>query len=191
MQHDRVASEPSLKGRLQNLPDERQPYGFGEFQRRAGKRSAARAWLRAMPRLPFAARLTLTLAAAAVLAVLGLSLLGDLVMEQRGMIAARDLPGAPASGDAASAVGGSAAPAEAMESWLISLPAEPAVVRVGSRAAAAGLEDRIALLDDVLSAERAAHAQPARLWALEQQRGQLLRSLVQVRYAEGLAAESF
>jgi len=53
-----------------------------------------------------------------------------------------------------------------------------------------GLEDRIAQVDDLLSAARVEGAQPARLSALEQQRARLVSSLMQVRYAETLVAES-
>ena len=71
-----------------------------------------------------------------------------------------------------------------MEHWLASLPNDPALVRVGSRAAVTGLEDRIAQVDDLLSEERAEQAQPARLSALQEQRQQLMGALVRVRYAE-------
>jgi hypothetical protein len=54
----------------------------------------------------------------------------------------------------------------------------------------AGLEDRIAQLDDLLSAARVEGTQPAKLAALERQRARLFSSLVQVRYAETLASES-
>jgi hypothetical protein len=77
-----------------------------------------------------------------------------------------------------------------MEHWLASLPSEPAVVHVGTRAAVTGLEDRIAQVDDLLSAERLDEAHPARLLALQQARTRLVGALVQVRYAETLADES-
>jgi hypothetical protein len=63
-------------------------------------------------------------------------------------------------------------------------------VRVGTRAAVAGLEDRIAQLDDLLSEARVEGTQPASLVALQQQRARLVRSLAQVRYAETLVYES-
>jgi len=50
-----------------------------------------------------------------------------------------------------------------------------------------GLEDRIAQLDDLLSAARLERTQRARLDALQQERTRLLGALVQVRYAETLA----
>jgi hypothetical protein len=75
------------------------------------------------------------------------------------------------------------------EHWLASLPPEPIIVKFGSRAAVTGLEDRIAQLDDMLTAANAGHVQPARINALQQERGRLVDSLVQVRYAEALVAE--
>ncbi|MFZ1904893.1 MAG: hypothetical protein WAU56_05825, partial [Steroidobacteraceae bacterium] len=74
--------------------------------------------------------------------------------------------------------------------WLASLPSEPLLVRVGTRAAVTTLEDRIAQVDDLLSAQRADRAPPAHLLALQQQRLQLVDSLAQVRYAETLADAS-
>jgi hypothetical protein len=77
-----------------------------------------------------------------------------------------------------------------MERWLASLPSEPSLTRVGNRAAVTGLEDRIAQVDDLLSAAGAAQATPARLRALQQERARLVGALVQVRYAETLADAS-
>ncbi len=77
---------------------------------------------------------------------------------------------------------------EAVEHWLGSLPEDPPLVRVGSRAAVTGLEDRIAQLDDLLSTVRLERTQPARLAALQQERTRLVGALIQVRYAETLAA---
>jgi len=48
----------------------------------------------------------------------------------------------------------------AIESWLATLPREPAVVRVGTRAAVAGLEDRIAQVDDLNDIIRIDGVQP-------------------------------
>ena len=79
---------------------------------------------------------------------------------------------------------------EVLERWLASLPDEPALVRVGNRAAVTGLEDRLAELDDLLTAERVDQARPARLLALQRERRQLVSSLAQVRYAETLADAS-
>ncbi|TLY64022.1 MAG: hypothetical protein E6K52_02745 [Gammaproteobacteria bacterium] len=79
---------------------------------------------------------------------------------------------------------------EVGERWLASLPKEPVVVRVGTRAAVGDLEDRIAQVDDLLTDETVDGARPARLHLLEQERARLVNSLVQVRYAETLAAAS-
>jgi hypothetical protein len=80
--------------------------------------------------------------------------------------------------------------ARAIESWLATLPREPIVVRVGTRAAVAGLEDRIAQVDDLLTSVRLDGTPPDRLAALQQERVRLVGSLAQVRYAEVVAAES-
>jgi hypothetical protein len=78
----------------------------------------------------------------------------------------------------------------ALESWLATLPREPAVVRVGTRAAVARLEDRIAQVDDLLTSVRLDGIPPDRLVALQQERFRLVGSLAQVRYAEVVASES-
>jgi hypothetical protein len=76
----------------------------------------------------------------------------------------------------------------ALEGWLAALPRDHAIVRVGAHAAVTSLQDQIAALDDLMSAERVAGAQPTRLDALERQRSQLVNSLAQVQYAELLAS---
>lgn len=76
----------------------------------------------------------------------------------------------------------------ALEGWLAALPPDHAIVRVGAHAAVISLQDQIAALDDLMSAERVAGAQPTRLDALERQRSQLVNSLAQVQYAEMLAS---
>ncbi len=73
--------------------------------------------------------------------------------------------------------------------WLEQRPAEPALVRVGSRLAVANLEDRIAWVDDALTDAKLAAVDRAGLQALQQQRARLVSSLAQVRYAETLAAQ--
>ena len=80
--------------------------------------------------------------------------------------------------------------ARAIESWLATLPQEPAVVRVGTRADIARLEDRIAQVDDLLTSLRVDGRGPDRLTALQLERVRLMGSLAQVRYAEVLASES-
>jgi hypothetical protein len=76
----------------------------------------------------------------------------------------------------------------ALEGWLAALPQDHAIVRVGARAAVSRLQDQIAALDDLMSAERVEGAKPVRLDALERQRSQLVNSLAQVQYAEMLAS---
>jgi hypothetical protein len=76
----------------------------------------------------------------------------------------------------------------AIEGWLAGLPHDPAVVRVGAHAAVTGLQDQIAVLDDLMSAARVAGAEPSRLDALRRRRAQLVSSLAQLRYAEMLAS---
>jgi len=73
--------------------------------------------------------------------------------------------------------------------WLAQQPAEPAVMRVGSRLAVANLEDRIAWVDDALSDADFGHADAAGVRALRQERARLVGSLAQVRYAETLVAQ--
>lgn len=82
----------------------------------------------------------------------------------------------------------SVARAQASEVWLANLPAEPAVVRVGTRSAVADLEDRIAWVDDVLSDEGVEAVNPLHIVALQHERARLVNSLAQVRYAETLVA---
>lgn len=76
----------------------------------------------------------------------------------------------------------------AIEGWLAALPRDHALVRVGTHTAVSGLQDQIAALDDLMSAERVAGAQPTSLDSLERQRAQLLNSLAQLQYAEMLAS---
>jgi hypothetical protein len=71
----------------------------------------------------------------------------------------------------------------------IESPREPAIVRVDTELAITDLEDSIALIDELLTVERAASAQPARVTALQRERTLLVDSLVQVRYADTLASE--
>ena len=82
-----------------------------------------------------------------------------------------------------------AARSAAAERWLATLPEEPVIVRVGTRAAVTNLEDRIAWVDDTLSSIRAAGGESTRASALQYERNRLINSLAQVRYAETLAAD--
>ena len=168
--HPDLDQQRSLARRLRELPDEAaQPYGWREFQRRSGAPGRAGQGLAGGRAL--AAATVLALGVVAVWTRLG----------GWSPHSARQTP------QAAQPPGGRTA---AMEHWLASLPSEPALVHVGTRAAVTGLEDRIAQVDDLLSAARLDQAQPARLLALQQARTRLVGALVQVRYAETLADES-
>ena len=167
---------------LRNLPQEiRQPYDWAEFRRRSRERINLDA-SRSASGKKYAA-----LAAVLVLAIVGIAAWVRVGQSHTPLPVAStgvfdDTP--PIVVDNVDAR------ADAAERWLASLPDEPVVVHVGTRAAVAGLEDRIAQVDDILSAVRVEGAQPARLSDLEQQRARLVNSLVQVRYAETLVAES-
>jgi hypothetical protein len=71
----------------------------------------------------------------------------------------------------------------------IESPREPAIVRVDTELAITDLEDSIALIDELLTVERAASAQPSRVTALQRERTRMVDSLVQVRYADTLASQ--
>jgi hypothetical protein len=168
--HPDLDQQRSLARRLRELPDEAaQPYGWREFQRRSGARRRAGQGLAGGRALATASVLAL-----GIIAVW--TRLGGW-SPQSARLTPEALP--PLAGRTA-----------AMEHWLASLPSEPAVVHVGTRAAVTGLEDRIAQVDDLLSVERLDEAHPARLLALQQARTRLVGALVQVRYAETLADES-
>jgi hypothetical protein len=162
---------------LRELPDAAaRPYDWREFQRRAQPAAAVRvAGMRAL----------------AVAVVIALAALATAIRLGSGP---RPPHSPPAVTAASAAPAGDPAGAEredaAARYWLERLPREPAVVRVGTRAAVETLEDHIAQVDDLLSTGRAGRAPAARLQALQQERTQLVNSLVQVRYAETLADAS-
>jgi hypothetical protein len=157
---------------LRALPQETAaPYDFREFQHRAQRRTRA-------------AR-SQTLAAGALLA------LGLIALSVRFLGPAPPAPAPPWTENAPAVTAlAPLARSALMEHWLASLPQEPAVVHLGTRAAVTGLEDRIAQLDDLLSAARAAGDARSRLQVLQQERVRLVGTLVQVRYAETLADDS-
>ena len=169
--HPDLEPRGALGRQLRALPGEAQPpYDFHEFQRRAAAQMEA----------AHASRNGYLLATAATIAVLAVVLLLRFGLSPAPWVASGALT-APVVVPA-----GTAQP-EVMERWLAGFPEDPALVRVGTRAAVTGLEDRIAQLDDLLSAARLERAQRARLDALQQERTRLLGALVQVRYAETLA----
>ena len=186
VEQQRMEQQHNIARHLRSLPQEiRQPYDWTEFRRRASRQGTNK-------------RKYAAIAAALLLAVVGVaawlrvtrpgtpgSIESNRISRTDGPVSSRDMvvarPGSFDSVDSRVA---------AEERWLVSLPSEPIVVRVGTRAAVAALEDRIAQLDDFLSAARAERTQPAKLVAVEEQRARLVNSLVQVRYAETLASES-
>ena len=174
--HRDLDQHATLARLLRELPDDAiPPYDFGEFQRRAAQRTLA-----AQER--HGGRLLAVVAATAVMALA--------VLLRFGAPAPRGAAGSVTIGEVTALP---AAPTlmparpEVLEHWLASLPSDPALVRVGARAAVSGLEDRIAQLDDQLSAARLEPAPAGRLDALQQERTRLMGALVQVRYAERLA----
>jgi hypothetical protein len=184
MQRD--LEHPRMLSRLlRELPDETAPpYGWSEFQRRASRRAA--------PHRDSIGSRSLAVLAVIVAGILALTLrLGEPLRPA--------LHPPQVAADGGSGVVDSSfreAPADTMHSelrtqrlerWLASFPDEPALVRVGNRAAVTGLEDRLAEVDDLLTVERIDQAQPARLLALQQERRRLVSSLAQVRYAQTLA----
>ena len=179
--HPHLEPEPRLARLLRELPAEAaRPYGFSEFQRRARQRVRTGR-----------SRAGGQLMAAVVVIVAGLVAVS--LRFERPASSPRPQPLADVRARGTARVPAREAPpgrADAMERWLASLPREPAVARVGNRAAVTGLEDRIAQVDDLLSAARASQATPARLAALQQERTRLVGALVQVRYAETLADAS-
>ena len=178
--------EPIIARRLRAAAQDQGdvPYDWDEFQRRA-HRLSSRGFGRNR-----AARMAVTAAAAGLLvafAIAALSRHQAVVAPTAGsptLISGRGSVSAALSDDRAQAR------TRELEGWLANLPRDPAVVRVGAHAAVTSLQDQIATLDDLMSAERAAGAGPRRLDALEQQRSELVSSLAQLRYAELLASST-
>jgi hypothetical protein len=175
--------EKLLARRLGALADEptEAPYDWAEFERRRQSVAPARS----------SAHTRLAAGAAAVVAVAAVAgVLSVRSSHQRTPAVARVNAAASAPRVAQVTAPDPVAQARtrALEGWLAGLPRDPAVVRVGTHVAVNSLQDQIAELDDLMSAERVAGAQPSRLDALERQRAQLVSSLAQLRYAEMLAS---
>lgn len=171
-----------LRTLSQDIPE---PYDWAEFRRRASRQRTnayAREGANRKKYAAIAAALFLVVVGAAAWVLVTRSGTPEPI-DSDGM-SGRDRPGSSGAPDSIDSR------ADAAERWLASFPSEPIVVRVGTRAAAVGLEDRIAQLDDFLSAARVDGAQPAKLVAVEEQRARLVNSLVQVRYAETLVSRS-
>ena len=176
VERQRMDQRHNIMRHLRALPQEiPQPYDWTEFRHRAFRRRAKTAYA------AIAAALFLVVVSIAAWTRATRSDSPESVGSQSTRIVGPAASGSPASVDSR---------ADAAERWLVSLPSEPVVVRVGTRAAVAGLEDRIAQIDDFLSAARVEGTQPAKLVAVEEQRARLVNSLVQVRYAETLVSQS-
>ena len=174
----------AIVNRLRQLPDEMQPpCDWQEFERRAQHCSSVR-------RKRLNGTQVAVTALALVVVVVGVVVVGVVVWSR-----SRDLPPIAAAQESAAHMQSidatsNAARAQAIEIWLATLPLEPVVVRVGTRAAVAGLEDRIAQVDDLLTSVRLEGARPDGVVELQQERARLVGSLAQVRYAEVMAAQS-
>jgi hypothetical protein len=169
--HAELEHEQALARLLRELPDDAvRPYDWREFQRRAQAAPAAAARVAGLRAL--AATIVIALAVLATAIRFG---------------AGPRPPHAPAAALTADNAAPAAVDDTAARYWLERLPREPALVRVGTRAAVETLEDHIAQVDDLLTDERAGSAPAARVRELQQERAQLVNSLVQVRYAETLA----
>ena len=182
--------EQQTADRLRRLPlDAQPPYDWLEFQRRAQIRAARGEGLRGSG-----------LRYAAVAAVLSLVVVGSVALMSHGRALVSNGRGIrmathPASPVELPRVAESQqhdvdARTQAAERWLASAPPEPVIVRFGTRVAVTRLEDRIAQVDDLLTAAKLENVQPARVAALQKERGLLVNSLVQVRYAEALMANT-
>jgi hypothetical protein len=179
--HNDLEHRRTLTRVLRELPQEAAPpYNYREFRRRARRVGAG-----GVRRVSGGQLLAASVLVAVAVAALTVRLADP---------GAHSQPSAPRNETADAltrrAAAAPVAGSDAMERLLASLPREPAVARVGERAAVMGLEDRIAQVDDLLSAARGEHMQPARVQTLQQERTRLVGTLVQVRYAQTLADAS-
>ena len=177
--------------RLKTLPCEAPPpYNWQEFQQRSAAVRVATDW---RP-LAAAAALLLFVCAIAVWGRVGgggRHVVADSGAVEDGVKTHDGGVGSPARGAESAIAANSTIAANrsrAIEAWLASLPRERAVVRVGARAAVAGLEDRIAQVDDLMTSLRIDGTPPDRVAALQRERLRLVGSLAQVRYAEVVAS---
>ncbi len=184
--HTDLELQQQMAERLRELPSESAlPYNWLEFRRRAQIRTGAGGScgaLRHLGRGRQGAGLAYVAAAAAVLVLVGSAALWSRTHRTHA---------ATHSAAAAEAVQpDTEARTRSAERWLASLPPEPVIVQFGTRVAVTSLEDEIAQVDDLLTVANFDAAQPARVAALRQERGRLINSLAQVRYAEALAANA-
>lgn len=198
---EREAAFEAVAQKLRELPNEAPPpFDWGELRRRMQTKSAkdqARrvVMMRLQDEVPYR-----VLAVIAGLAVIGAALLianrferrvGEVVrMRAEAEPAQLVQPGVQLAGNRGSEAEALLARADSAERWLADRPDDSAVVRVSAHLAIANLENRVAVMDDLLNLERLQHAQPSRLRALQLQRAQLVDSLAQVRYAQMLVEET-
>jgi hypothetical protein len=158
------------------------PMDWDEFKRRQLRRNAR---LHAARRLQVAVIATLALSAFGAMVIWNRLPASRAILVQRSEVRVdpTQYQLAPVARDEA------AARSAASERWLAALPAEPVIVRVGTRAAVTNLEDRIAWVDDTLTLIDAEGGEGARTSALQHERERLINSLAQVRYAETLVAD--
>jgi hypothetical protein len=169
--HSDIERQAQMADRLRKVPHDAQPpYDWLEYRRREQIRAAGND-----------ARPNVSLSFVAVAATLMLLVVGSIVLlgHRRATHVVAHRPPPVEMLDSAAA-----------ERWLSNLPPEPVIVRFGTRVAVTSLEDRIAQVDDLLTAANFEGSQPARIAALREERGVLVTSLVQVRYAEALAANA-
>lgn len=173
--------EKNIARRLRAAGDEPSevPYGWAEFQRRRQSPVLTRFIARGLER-----NRPMAIAAAAAAAVLVTAF--PFVRSRHAQTPSTPPPITAARSNVSDSM--DQARTRAIEGWLADLPHDHAIVRVGTHAAVSGLQDQIAALDDLMSAERVAGAPPTRLEALERQRMQLVSSLAQLQYAEILAS---
>ena len=177
---EHAAGVTDLGQKLRELPNEREPpVRWDEFKRRQLCERARRR----------SGRRVAQLASIAIVALGALGIWGHFALPP--MPSAQRATAPPARKTQLAALAGDEAirRSDASEQWLAALPEEPIVVHVGTRVAVTDLEDRIAWVDDTLSWMRAAGGGGAGVNALQNERNRLINSLVQVRYAEALAAD--
>jgi hypothetical protein len=179
-----------IAAKLRSLPTESQaPIPWKEFKRRQLLRRT---------RAHSAQRRQLALVAAVTAVMVGAVVLWKYLPPMQGTLAQRmviaSLPQHPVPlawdepGPRPLASDEAGARSLASERWLAAQPAEPVIVRVGTRAEVTHLEDRIAWVDDTLTSMRAQGGEAERARALQYERDRLINSLAQVRYAETLAS---
>ncbi|MBV9346032.1 MAG: hypothetical protein JO341_05185 [Gammaproteobacteria bacterium] len=169
--HDDLERQRALRRLLRDLPAAAAPpYSYSEFERRARGRAEGRRRVIGFGRGLAAAAVAVLAATPVLYRVVST---GTRPAEAPWHNAAHQLPQRIPT---------------AAAGWSAQPPAgEPVLVHVGTHAAVERLQDRIARVDDLLSAERTEGADPAQLVALQRERSRLAGTLAQVRFAEALA----